>query len=84
MPFSLLAFDWGTHTHYIVPIPSSTLFTIGYMCISLPIMMYLIDTYTQYAAGAVAACTVLRSICLTILPLAVDLLYWRLSYDWKR
>ena len=45
-------------------------------------MMYLIDTYTQYSASAIAACTVLRSICSAILPLAADPLYRRLGYDW--
>ncbi|KAF1969147.1 hypothetical protein BU23DRAFT_477919 [Bimuria novae-zelandiae CBS 107.79] len=43
--------------------------------------MYLIDTYTKYAASAVAVCTVLRSICSAIY-LAGDPLYRRLGYDW--
>lgn len=82
IPLSLFAYGWGTHTHWIVPIISSALFAIGYMCTYLPIMMYLIDTYTQHAASAVAACTVLRSIASAILPLAAEPLYRRLGYDW--
>jgi len=82
IPVSLLAYGWGTHTHWIVPILASALFAIGYMCTYLPVMMYLIDTYTQYSASAIAACTVLRSICSAILPLAADPLYRRLGYDW--
>jgi MFS family permease len=82
IPVSLLAYGWGTHTHWIVPILATALFAIGYMCTYLPVMMYLIDTYTQYAASAIAACTVLRSICSAILPLAADPLYRRLGYDW--
>lgn len=82
IPVSLLAYGWGTHTHWIVPILASALFAISYMCTGLPVMMYLIDTYPQHAASAVAACTVLRSICSAILPLAADLLYERLENDW--
>ncbi|KAJ4287624.1 hypothetical protein N0V90_012327 [Kalmusia sp. IMI 367209] len=47
IPFSLLAYGWGTHTHWIVPILGSALFAVGYMCTYLPVMMYLIDTYTH-------------------------------------
>jgi hypothetical protein len=41
LSLGLLAYGWGTHTHWIVPILGSAIFAISYMCTYLPVMIYL-------------------------------------------
>ncbi|OCL06356.1 MFS general substrate transporter [Glonium stellatum] len=82
IPAGLFCYGWGTHTHWIMPIIGSALFAVGFMYTYLPALMYLVDAYAQYAASAIGACTVVRSICAAILPLAAGPLYDRLGYDW--
>jgi len=48
------------------------------MCIST----YLVDAYTVYAASALAANTVVRSIMGAVLPLAGQKMYLRLGLGW--
>jgi hypothetical protein len=45
-------------------------------------MSYLIDTYSEYAASALAANTLIRSLLSCFLPLAAPPLYARLGYGW--
>jgi len=82
IPVGLLWYGWGTHTNWIVPIIGSGVFAVGYMCVFLPAMMYLVDTYEEYAASAIGACSVVRSICGAFLPLAANPMYDKLGYDW--
>lgn len=82
IPVGLFWYGWGTHTNWIMPIIGSCVFAIGYMCVFLPSIMYLVDTYTEYAASAIGACTIVRSICAAFLPLVANPLYDRLGYDW--
>jgi MFS family permease len=81
VPGSLFWYGWGVHLHWMMPIVGSALFAVGYMCTFLPSIMYLVDTYTEHAASAIGACTVVRSICGAFLPLVADPLYRRLGYD---
>lgn len=46
------------------------------------LQLYLIDTYTTYAASATAAATILRSVFATVFPLFAPTLYQRLDYGW--
>ena len=48
----------------------------------MPANVYLIDVFTVYAASAMAANTVLRSIVAAILPLAGPKMYAKLGYGW--
>ena len=43
---------------------------------------YLVDAYTQYAASAIAAATILRSLLGALLPLAGQLMYDDLGIGW--
>ncbi len=43
---------------------------------------YLVDTFTRYAASAVAASTVLRAILGAVLPLVGLPMYKKLGYGW--
>lgn len=44
--------------------------------------VYLVDAYSQYAASAMAASTVLRSLLGALLPLAGRSMYDKLGYGW--
>lgn len=82
MPAGLLMYGWGTKAHWIVPVIGSGIFAAGYMYTYMPVMMYLIDSYASFAASAIVACSVVRSITAAIVPLAAQPLYNRLGYAW--
>lgn len=54
----------------IVPIIGSGVFSAGVLGTFMPISTYLIDAFQLYAASALAANTVLRSLMGALLPLA--------------
>jgi MFS family permease len=69
-------------THWIVPIIGTAFVGLGNMFFFIPMMGYLVDAYTIYAASALAANTVLRSIGGGLLPLAGQSMYSALGYGW--
>ena len=44
--------------------------------------MYLVDTFTLFAASANGACTIIRSLCAALIPLGAPKLYESLGYWW--
>lgn len=84
LPIGFFWYGWSLeyHTHWIVPILGSSVIAIGILFSYLPVQMYLVDTYTIYAASATGACTIIRSICSTLLPLSANPLYDHLGYGW--
>ncbi|KIH90317.1 MFS multidrug transporter [Sporothrix brasiliensis 5110] len=82
VPAGLLIFGWTAEykTHWIGPNIGAALLAsgviIGFQCIQ----GYLVDTYTRYAASAVGATTVLRSIAGFGFPLFAPNLYSSLGY----
>jgi hypothetical protein len=50
--------------------------------LKIPFSVYMIDAYTKYAASAIAAGNILRSISAALLPLAGIPLYDKLGYGW--
>jgi hypothetical protein len=48
----------------------------------MPVGTYLVDAFTKYAASAMAANTVLRSLGGALLPLAGRRMYAALGYGW--
>ncbi|CAK7202400.1 hypothetical protein SEUCBS139899_005123 [Sporothrix eucalyptigena] len=82
VPAGLLIFGWTAeyHTHWIGPnIGAAVLASgviVGFQCIQ----GYLVDTYTRYAASAVGATTILRSIAGFGFPLFAPDLYANLGY----
>lgn len=60
-----------------------TAFTsVGMIIIVMCIQTYLVDTYTVYAASAIAAATVLRSLAGALLPLCGLQVYDALGLGW--
>ncbi|GKT45294.1 efflux pump vrtL [Colletotrichum spaethianum] len=84
VPTGLLIYGWTAqyHTHWIGPNIGAVIFSagviIGFQCIQ----GFLVDTYTKYAASAVAAATVLRSLAGFGFPLFAPSLYNKLEYGW--
>lgn len=84
VPIGLVIYGWTAQyrTLWIGPDIGVAIFTagviIGFQCIQT----FLVDTYTRYAASAVAAATVLRSLAGFAFPLFAPALYARLDYGW--
>lgn len=55
---------------------------IGTICAYYSIQNYIIDSYTKYAASAVAAITTLRSLAGFGFPLFAPAMYNALGYGW--
>lgn len=70
------------HAHWILPIVGSAFVSIGAMFCFLPISVYLVDAYTEFAASATAGNLVVRSIISAVLPLAAEPLYKSVGYGW--
>ncbi|KAJ0414770.1 major facilitator superfamily domain-containing protein [Aspergillus carlsbadensis] len=85
LPVSLFWFAWTaapTTIHYLIPIASGIPFGFGMVMVFLPVFNYLIDTYTVYAASALAANTMLRSLFGAAFPLFTGNMYDSLGVHW--
>ncbi|KAI0019503.1 major facilitator superfamily domain-containing protein [Xylariomycetidae sp. FL0641] len=84
VPAGLLIYGWCAEfkTHWIFPNIGATLFAtgtiIGFQCLQ----GFLVDSYTRFAASAVGAATVLRSLAGFGFPLFAPAMYGRLGYGW--
>jgi len=84
VPIGLFWYGWSAraHTHWIVPNIGATVFAagviIGFQCIQT----YIVDSYTRFAASAVGAATVLRSLAGFGFPLFAPYMYGALGYGW--
>ncbi|UKZ85520.1 uncharacterized protein TrAFT101_001375 [Trichoderma asperellum] len=82
LPIGILIYSWTAeaHTHWIGPNIGAVVFgasiIIGFQCIQ----GYMVDSYTRYAASAVSAVTVLRSLAGFGFPLFAPTMYNRLGY----
>ena len=70
------------HVFWIVPILGTGLVGLGLLATFMPIQTYLVDAFTIYAASALAANTVLRSLVGAVLPLAGQKMYATLGLGW--
>lgn len=84
LPITFFWYGWSTYykTHWISPVLSLFPFAFGLIGLFLPILTYLVDCYPTYAASAVAANTVLRSLVGALLPLAGPSMYQNLGLGW--
>lgn len=84
LPITFFWYGWSTYyvTHWIVPVLGLFPFAFGIIGLYLPLMTYLVDCYPMYAASAVAANTVLRSLAGMLLPLAGPAMYENLGLGW--
>ncbi|CZT44713.1 related to multidrug resistant protein [Rhynchosporium secalis] len=84
IPVGLFIYGWTTHhkVHWMVPILATVLIGIGNMAVFMGISLYLIEAFSVYAASALSANTVIRSIMGAVLPLAGQTMYERLGLGW--
>jgi len=84
LPLTFFWYGWSAEAdvHWIVPVLGLFPFSFGIMGVYLPIVTYLVDAYPMYAASAVAANTVLRSLAGMLLPMAGPPMYDRLGLGW--
>lgn len=84
IPAGLFIYGWTAEygVHWIVPIIGTSLIGVGNIIVFMALLMYLVDAYQVYAASALAANTVVRSIVGALLPLAGLPLFDKLSYGW--
>ncbi|OTA61998.1 polyamine transporter 1 [Hypoxylon sp. EC38] len=84
LPVGLFWFAWtnGREIHWIVCIIASAFFASGLVLVFLSLMNYMIDAYVIYAASALAANSVLRSIFGAAFPLFTTAMYNNLGIHW--
>ncbi|PHH68594.1 hypothetical protein CDD80_7409 [Ophiocordyceps camponoti-rufipedis] len=84
IPFGLLWFAWtnGPTVHWAIPITASAFFAAGNVLVFLSLMNYIIDAYVIYAASALAANSVIRSLFGAIFPLFTPYMYQGLGTNW--
>ncbi|KIJ20545.1 the Drug:H+ antiporter-1 family [Paxillus involutus ATCC 200175] len=81
VPIGLLWYGWSAQAkvHWIMPIIGTSIYVFGLMTTYLPIQLYLVDTFT-YAASALAAASVFRSMLGFAFPLFGEQMYAKLGY----
>ncbi|KAJ5577973.1 MFS transporter cpaT [Penicillium hispanicum] len=84
VPMSLFIYGWTAYykTHWIVPIIGTAFLGVGMLISFMTVSTYLVDAYTVYAASAMAANTVFRSLAGALLPLAGPKMYDTLGLGW--
>lgn len=84
MPLGLFWYGWSAqaHIHWIMPMIGTGLMGMGNCLIFMGIQAYTIDAFTLYAASALAANTMIRSIMAAVLPLAASHMYHALGVGW--
>ncbi|KAI1810484.1 MFS general substrate transporter [Poronia punctata] len=84
MPAGLFIYGWTAQykVHWIVPIIAEGICGFGLMMIFFSTILYIVDSFTIYAASAMAANGLIRSIGGGLLPLAGLTLYSKLGIGW--
>ncbi|KAH7390795.1 MFS multidrug transporter-like protein [Phaeosphaeria sp. MPI-PUGE-AT-0046c] len=83
-PIGLFWYGWSAQAkvHWIMPNIGACLFCAGVIVGFQCIQTYLVDAYTRYAASAIAAATVLRSLAGFGFPLFAPAMYNALDFGW--
>ncbi|KIV78494.1 hypothetical protein, variant 1 [Exophiala sideris] len=84
IPIGLVWYGWSAdkHVHWIMPILGTCIVGLGLLATFMSVQTYLVDAFHRYAASAIAANTVLRSLVGAFLPLAGPALYSSLGLGW--
>ncbi|KAJ4300682.1 hypothetical protein N0V90_002770 [Kalmusia sp. IMI 367209] len=84
LPIGLFWYGWSAQksTHWIVPILGTGVIGFGLLMTFMPATTYLVDVFTVHAASAMAASTVLRSLCAALIPLSSSKMYKAMGYGW--
>lgn len=84
VPGGLFWYGWSAQAkvHWIMPNIGACLFCAGTIVSFQCIQTYLVDSYTRYAASAIAAATVLRSLAGFGFPLFAPAMFKALDFGW--
>lgn len=84
LPITLFWYGWSSFyvSHWASPVVALVPYGFGIMGLFLSITTYLVDSYPVYAASAIAANVVLRSVVGALLPLAGPPMYASLGLGW--
>lgn len=84
LPTGLFLYGWSAerHFHWIVPNIGAAIMSCGVIVAFQCIQTYVVDAYTRYAASAIGAVTVLRSLAGFGFPLFAPTMYNNLGYGW--
>ncbi|KAI8939840.1 hypothetical protein NX059_003578 [Plenodomus lindquistii] len=84
IPVSLFWFAWTVekHVHWFATISSTFFYGIGQVMILNTTQNYFIDSFEKYAASAIAAGTVFRSVVGGVIPIFAPALFKQLGYGW--
>ena len=80
----LFWYGWSVQArlHWIMPDIGVAIFSMGVISCLQGMQTYIVDTYTRFAASAMAACAILRSLGGFAFPLFAPYMYQRLGYGW--
>ncbi|OAL04999.1 MFS general substrate transporter [Phaeosphaeriaceae sp. SRC1lsM3a] len=86
-PFFVISSFWLGWTakesvHWIVPTLAGIMFGMGYLCLFMALLNYLVDAYEIFAASAMAAASLSRSSFGAILPFAAKPMYEAMGVAW--
>ncbi|KAK2022708.1 major facilitator superfamily transporter [Colletotrichum zoysiae] len=84
LPVTFFWYGWTAEfkTHWAAPVVGLLPFGVAILGIWQPIQAYVIDAYPLYAASAMAAFTVFRSVVAAFLPMAGPPMYDALGLGW--
>lgn len=84
LPIGLFWFAWtnGPETFWLISVSAGVFFGFGMVLLYMSLTNYLVDAYLGYAASALAASTVLRSIAGAAFPLFTNRMYDSLGIHW--
>lgn len=79
----LFMYGWGSlSSNWIVPAIGLSLVGFGIMCIVIAAVVYVTNSYSGYAASAIAAVAFGENTFAAFLPLAAKPMYLRLGFQW--
>lgn len=84
VPISLLWFAWTVYfrLHWFIPISALYFYGIGQVMVINTVQNYFIDSFSKYAASAIAAGSVLRSVLGGLTPLVAAKMFQDIGYGW--
>ncbi|RMZ71909.1 MFS multidrug transporter [Pyrenophora seminiperda CCB06] len=84
LPIGLFWFAWtnAPELPFMICVSAGTLFGFGMVLLYMSLTNYIVDAYQGYAASALAASTVLRSVAGAAFPLFTADLYRKLGIHW--
>jgi multidrug resistance protein len=84
LPVGLFWFAWTNQPsiHWMSPVAAGVPFGFGMVMVFLPVLNYLVDAYTIYAASVLAGNLLLRSVFGAIFPLFTTYMYRNLGTNW--